>query len=617
MNKVKKMESQLHGMLTDFVKNGPFPALAVGIVKDNQIIFTGEYGTANLSTGAPIDRSTLFHQASVSKTFVVTAIMQLVERGKVNLDSPIAIYLSYFKMEDERYQHITIRQLLNHTSGMPDEEDYAWDRPEYDEESLERYVKSISRHKLLSKPGMNFSYSNIAYEILGDLIAKVSGMSFEHYMKEHVLEPSGMHSSSFLKQEVEAHLAAPHVLRTTDGYGGYISDVFPYNRAHGPSSTLYTNVKDMCQYMLMHLNQGITKDGHHSLESGSYDEMWKPHAATEYGQQSAQVGLGWFLGEYKGCRIVSHSGWDTGFLSDLILLPDEKIAISVMTNCDYVWLGSVTYPLLDLLLGSNIHQIKRSMAHTVAELAVSNGVEKALEEYHRINSMEEDDYYVVDFEFMRITEALTWNGHKDEALSILTCAAAIFPDNESISRRVQELQKKTDFIEIVPYTPQWKTEFNKIKEMIHSYISDFIISIEHVGSTSVEGLSAKPIIDLDVVIENYTILPSIIERLNAHGFKHEGNFGIEGREAFKRTYEDGHMKYHLYVCPKDGKGYIEHIAFRDYLRANEESRKEYEELKKKLADKYRNDRDSYGNNKTEFIKRILEKAIVRGSDEAS
>ncbi|WP_422659966.1 serine hydrolase domain-containing protein [Paenibacillus sp. EC2-1] len=442
MYKYQKAESLLHDILTDFFENGPFPALAVGIVKDNNIIFNGEYGKANLSTGDPVDRSTLFHQASVSKTFVVTAIMQLVENGKVDLDSPVTKYLPYFKLEDERYLLITIRQLLNHTSGIPDEDDYAWDRPEYDELSLERYVKSNSHHKLLSEPGFKFAYSNIAYEILGDIIAKVSGMSFEQYMKKNILEPAGMQSSSFLKQEVEAHLSAPHVLKTSNGYGGYISDVFPYHRAHGPSSTLYTNVKDMSQYMLMHLNQGIAKNGYNTLQSGSYDEMWKPHAATGYGQENAQIGLGWFLGEYKGSKIVSHSGWDTGFLSDLILIPEEKIAISVMTNCDYVWLGSVTYPILDLLLGSNIHRIKKSMAHIVADLAVSIGVEKAIEEYHRINRMEQDEYYLVDFEFMRITEALTWNGHKEEAFRILTCAAAIYPDNKSISSRLQELQVK-------------------------------------------------------------------------------------------------------------------------------------------------------------------------------
>jgi CubicO group peptidase (beta-lactamase class C family) len=439
MNNHENLQGLLHEMLIEFVENEQFPGLAVGIVKDNQVLFTGEYGTANVSTSDQVVRSTLFHQASVSKTFVATAIMQLVERGEVELDSPITQYLSYFKMEDERYRKITIRQLMNHTSGMPDEEDYAWDRPEYDEHSLERYVKIISHHKLLSDPGDVFAYSNIGYEILGDMIAKVSGLSFEQYMNKNILEPTGMRSSSYLKQEVDAHLAAPHVLGTSDGYGGYISHVFPYNRAHGPSSTLYTNAEDMCQYLLMHQNGGIAGNGHEILQSISYNEMWKPHAKTGYWPENAQIGLGWFLGEYKGSRVISHTGWDTGFLSNLYVLPDEKISISIMTNCDYVWLESVSFPILDLLLGTNIHHIKQSIAHKVAAIAVSDGVDQAMAEYHRIMSTEQDKHYLMEHEFMRITEALTWSGDKEDAVCILKCASTIFPNNSSISSRLEEL----------------------------------------------------------------------------------------------------------------------------------------------------------------------------------
>lgn len=199
----QKIEDILHEMLIKFVENEKFPGLAAGIVKDNRVLFTGEYGTANLSTGDPVVRGTLFHQASVSKTFVATAIMQLVERGKVELDAPITKYLSYFKLEDERYQNITIRQLMNHTSGMPDEEDYAWDRPEYDEQSLERYVKGIGHHKLLSQPGEKFAYSNIGYEILGDMIAKVSDMSFEQYMEKIFLNQQECSPVLFLNRRLK------------------------------------------------------------------------------------------------------------------------------------------------------------------------------------------------------------------------------------------------------------------------------------------------------------------------------------------------------------------------------------------------------------------------------
>jgi GrpB-like predicted nucleotidyltransferase (UPF0157 family) len=166
-------------------------------------------------------------------------------------------------------------------------------------------------------------------------------------------------------------------------------------------------------------------------------------------------------------------------------------------------------------------------------------------------------------------------------------------------------------IEVVPYHPEWKTEFERIKKMIWGYIGDYIVTIEHVGSTSVEGLSAKPIIDLDVVMESYDVFPEIVQRLGEHGYEHEGNFGCEGREAFRRTFPDGCMKYHLYVCPKDGKGFLEHIAFRDYLRANASARMEYGNLKKQLAETYRLDIDSYVRNKTEFVTRILKKTLYR------
>ncbi|MBO1625522.1 GrpB family protein [Bacillus arachidis] len=173
------------------------------------------------------------------------------------------------------------------------------------------------------------------------------------------------------------------------------------------------------------------------------------------------------------------------------------------------------------------------------------------------------------------------------------------------------MAEKTRVIEIMPYNPEWKMEFKKIKMMIESYIGDLTLRIEHVGSTSIEGLAAKPIIDIDVVIDSYDILPNIIKRLEKEGYQYQGDLGVEGREAFQRNKEDHFMKYHLYVCPKDGKGYLEHIALRDYLSSNKAARKEYEELKYKLAENYRKDIDCYCKAKTDFIKGVLEKTLYK------
>lgn len=171
------------------------------------------------------------------------------------------------------------------------------------------------------------------------------------------------------------------------------------------------------------------------------------------------------------------------------------------------------------------------------------------------------------------------------------------------------IAERTRVIEVVPYNPEWKIEFNRIKEHLFSCVGDLIITIEHVGSTSIEGLAAKPIIDLDLVMDSYSVLPQIVERLERHGYKHQGNLGIEGREAFQRLHDDGFMKYHLYVCPKDGKGYLEHIAFRDYLRSNESARLAYEEVKHSLAEQHRYDIDAYCEGKTAFVTSILKKVM--------
>ncbi len=170
------------------------------------------------------------------------------------------------------------------------------------------------------------------------------------------------------------------------------------------------------------------------------------------------------------------------------------------------------------------------------------------------------------------------------------------------------MNNPTRRIEVHPYDPAWKTAFLALQTMIQGILGDLAHSIEHVGSTSVEGLAAKPIIDIDVVMESYAVFPAIVERLAAAGFEHRGDLGIEGREAFKRTYDDGFMAYHLYVCPKDGEELRRHLAFRDYLRTHPDARDAYGALKMANAEKFRYDIDGYIEAKGPFIREMLVKA---------
>ena len=159
---------------------------------------------------------------------------------------------------------------------------------------------------------------------------------------------------------------------------------------------------------------------------------------------------------------------------------------------------------------------------------------------------------------------------------------------------------------VEPYNIIWKQDFQNIKAEIEDALGDLALSIEHVGSTSVEGLSAKPIIDIDVVIEDRLILDDVILALKKIGYIHEGDQGIEGREAFKYQGKEHLRKHHLYVCAKDASELRRHIGFRDYLRNHPEAVAEYSRVKTEGAIKYPYDIDGYIAYKSDFIEQIYE-----------
>ena len=324
----KLLESRLEPIIQKTMSENHVPGLAIGVVKNGRLIYAKGFGVARLGESRAITPASLFHMASVTKLFVATAVMQLVEQGRVELDAPVVKYLPYFKLNDDRYATITVRQMLNHTSAIPDVTDYNWDKPEYDEGALERYVRSLSRLSLVAPPGATFHYSNNEYEVLGDLIAKVSGMSFEDYVRRNILAPLGMtHSTLLVRQADPQLLTAPHV---PQGDTVVVSKVFPYNRAHAPSSTLYSSVEDMSRWAIANLNRGEL-DGRRILKASTYDVMWKPSVPVG-GRSLSKVGIGWFIQTVQGHRIVAHSGGDVGFTSFLVLAPDDGIAVVGMSN---------------------------------------------------------------------------------------------------------------------------------------------------------------------------------------------------------------------------------------------------------------------------------------------
>ena len=171
-------------------------------------------------------------------------------------------------------------------------------------------------------------------------------------------------------------------------------------------------------------------------------------------------------------------------------------------------------------------------------------------------------------------------------------------------------------VELHTYDSKWETTFFEMKQIYETALGDLAVAIEHIGSTSVPGLSAKPILDIDIVIKDTNKLPKVIKILERLGYFHQGNLGIDGRESFRaldaKSPLDNKgtrwMNHHLYVCPQDSREFKRHIAFRDYLREHNHAAKAYENIKVDLAVMVET-REEYTEGKTAFVEMILQKAL--------
>jgi CubicO group peptidase (beta-lactamase class C family) len=411
--------------------------LAIGIVRGEHVYARG-FGVKSIETQEPVTADSSFHLASVSKTFVATAVVQLAEQGKLELDAPLLTYLPDFILDDDRYRQITVRQMLSHTAGMPDTDDYGWDRPDYDDQALERYVRSLAHEKLVTQPGEKFAYSNIGYEVLGLLIARTSGKTFEDYVKEHLLLPLGMDSSTFLKMEVAPqHATTPHIVLPPT----VVSPEYPYNRAHAPSSTLHSSVRELCTWALMNLNQGEF-GGQRILRGTSFEQLWHPDQQTGPDHPNEFVGLSWFIDTYRGQRRISHDGADIGFQSSLALLPDHSIAVIVLANTLPAPVNKAADTIVDILLGLEPSVLKPPVLVSLGAILAANGTQSAADEYRRLQQTQAERYDFDLEQFLDIGYTLLEVRRYDECLKLVQLAVEIFPGSSEIVDLLTQVNRR-------------------------------------------------------------------------------------------------------------------------------------------------------------------------------
>jgi CubicO group peptidase (beta-lactamase class C family) len=461
----------LDSFINEYLDWFNIPGLSIAIVRDRQVEFSKGYGVSDVNTGKRVTPDTLFSTASVTKLFVGTAIMQLAEQTRIDLNDPIIKHLPYFKLKDEGYKRITILHLVSHTSGLPDieaEELYSsWEHPDYDDAALERYVRSLQNISLVANPGESYSYSSMAYDILGDLISKVSGMPFEQYIKQRLLDPLGMEKSTvFLKDVDRSLLASPHLMDKNFRYK--VSPLIPYSRRHPACGTLFSNVMEMSRWAIANIDLGLFKK-RRILRDSSYETMWRPAV-----REDNPVGISWLIEEFGPYKMFSHGGGDPGYRTEFYIIPEKAVGVVVMANCWEDEINPIAVKALHILLGEDEKdwfsfyqgQIWRSVRENSSETTVlfcRELIQKSGKEgFHpailnqlgqRLEDMDKTDYalalYGLNTElyprifqlFNILAKAYLKTGKTDLARKACQRSLELKPDNSEAAELLEEIIK--------------------------------------------------------------------------------------------------------------------------------------------------------------------------------
>lgn len=357
---------QVDSLVTDAMDKFNVAGVAVAIVKDGDIIHEKGYGVLSKQTNKPVNQHSNFAIASNSKAFTTTALALLVEDGKINWTDKVIDHIPEFKMYNAYVtENFNIQDLLTHRSGLglgvgdlmffPDGSDF----------TINDLLSSFQYFKPVSAFRTQFDYDNLLYLVAGELIARKSGMTWEAFITERIFKPLNMDNSYAALNLIEdtSNLTLPHNTATGD------FKVLPnfQEMINGAAGGIYSNVNDMSQWMLLHLNQGKYGENLNKqlFSVESQHEMWKIHTTTDvnrnprYNSHFAGYGLGWDLTDKKGNMVVSHTGGLPGMLSRTVLIPDLNVGVVVLTNTEPGGAGvflAVSRTIVDGYLGLDDYQ---------------------------------------------------------------------------------------------------------------------------------------------------------------------------------------------------------------------------------------------------------------------
>jgi len=298
-------------------------SVAVAVVHGGTVLLAAGYGCANVARGTAATPDTLYRIGSVAKLFEATALMQLRDAGRLRLDDPVAKSVPGVWFSGPAGERVspTWRQLASHTSGLPRNVPPALGTVP----GLFRYVE---RERALSAPGARYMYSNLGFVVLGASLAELAGERYQAYVRQHILEPLGMTSSTFDAGAVAAERLAAGYLRLEqgdDGWSGYAASArspFP------PSGAMLSSASDLARFVAMQFRRAAAGEAQ-VLKPATIREMWRPVAATPV---SGAAAIGWFVSPYGPYTVVRKDGGQPGFTAHVALVPEAELGAVVLVN---------------------------------------------------------------------------------------------------------------------------------------------------------------------------------------------------------------------------------------------------------------------------------------------
>lgn len=313
------MKPELSSKIRKLMKKLDIPGVAIGVYHKGEVSTQG-YGVTNIDNPLPIDDDTLFQIGSITKTFVGTMTMMLVEQGKLDLDTPIKTYLPDFEVQDKKAtENATIRHLFTHTAGWVG--DWFPSGIVQGPDAVEHYVKTMKDTTQFSKLGEHLSYNNAGYNLAGRILEVVTGKEFNALMREMVFEPLGMTNTFMLPWEIMTkRFASGHA---PGEKGVEVTDPWFIGRASGPAGGISSSVKDMVKYIKFQL-------GNDKLSKESMESLHTPQREFAPGHS---IGLTFWIDDHRKARSMGHGGGTVGQISLLTIVPEHDFGIILVTNC--------------------------------------------------------------------------------------------------------------------------------------------------------------------------------------------------------------------------------------------------------------------------------------------